>query len=82
MPKIDVLFINTGLEFPETVEYVQKLCSNNKLRLRMGMEGIATFFKQAESFGPPAKDYIAGAAKPAKAGPMTSFLAGQYPRGA
>jgi phosphoadenosine phosphosulfate reductase len=79
MPRIDVLFINTGLEFPETVEYVQKLCSNNKLRLHE-IRGDSDFFKQAESFGPPAKDYR-WCCKTNKLGPMTSFLAGQYPRG-
>jgi len=79
MPRIDVLFINTGLEFPETVEYVQKLCSNYKLKLHE-IRGDSDFFEQAESFGPPAKDYR-WCCKTNKLGPMTSFLARQYPRG-
>ncbi len=79
MPRIEVLFINTGLEFPETVEYVQKLCSDHKLRLHE-IRGDSDFFEQAKIFGPPAKDYR-WCCKTNKLGPMTSFLAGQYPRG-
>ncbi len=79
IPRIDVLFINTGLEFPETVEYVQKLCSDHKLRLHE-IRGDSDFFEQAKIFGPPAKDYR-WCCKTNKLGPMTSFLAGQYPRG-
>jgi len=79
MPRIDVLFINTGLEFPETVEYVQKLCSNISSGC-MRSEGIATFSSRLRASALLPKT-IAGAAKPIKLGPMTSFLAGQYPRG-
>ena len=33
LTRIEVLFINTGLEFPETVEYVHEFCRTQKLRL-------------------------------------------------
>ncbi len=79
LPRIDVLFINTGLEFPETVQYVRELCSAHKLRLHeIGAD--SDFFEQVKSFGPPAKDYR-WCCKSNKLGPMTSFLARQYPRG-
>lgn len=77
--RIDVLFINTGLEFPETVEYVRNLCSGHKLKLyEIKEEG--DFFERVLSFGPPAKDYR-WCCKTNKLGPMTAFLARQYPKG-
>ena len=78
-PRIEVLFINTGLEFPETVEYVRELCTRHKLKLHE-IRADSDFFEQVKSFGPPAKDYR-WCCKTNKLGPMTSFLARQYPRG-
>ena len=77
--RIPVLFINTGLEFPETVEYVRNLCSSHKLNLQE-IKGDCDFFEQVKSFGPPAKDYR-WCCKTNKLGPMTTFLARHYPRG-
>ena len=34
LSRSEVLFINTGLEFPETVDYVRELCGTHKLRLQ------------------------------------------------
>lgn len=79
VPRIEVLFINTGLEFPETVQYVRELCSRHKLRLHE-VQAKSDFFEQVESFGPPAKDYR-WCCKSNKLGPMTAFLASRYPRG-
>ncbi len=75
----EVLFINTGLEFPETVEYVHKLCAAQKLRLQE-IKGESDFFEQVKSFGPPAKDFR-WCCKTNKLGPMTAFLKEHYPRG-
>ncbi len=75
----EVLFINTGLEFPETVEYVHKLCAAQKLRLQE-IKGKSDFFEQVKSFGPPAKDFR-WCCKTNKLGPMTAFLKEHYPRG-
>jgi len=79
VPRIDVLFVDTGLEFPQTVQYVRELCSHHKLRLHE-IRANSDFFEQVKSFGPPAKDYR-WCCKSNKLGPMTSFLARQYPRG-
>src|SRR5690606_19834891 len=79
VPRIEVLFINTGLEFPETVQYVRELCSAQKLRLHE-IRADSDFFEQVKSFGPPAKDYR-WCCKSNKLGPMTAYLARQYPRG-
>jgi len=75
----EVLFINTGLEFPETVEYVHKLCAAQKLRLQE-IKGESDFFEQVKIFGPPAKDFR-WCCKTNKLGPMTAFLNDHYPRG-
>jgi len=75
----EVLFINTGLEFPETVQYVRDLIRSLKLPLHE-IKGESSFFDQVDVFGPPAKDYR-WCCKTNKLGPMTSFLAEHYPRG-
>ncbi|MDQ1261122.1 MAG: phosphoadenosine phosphosulfate reductase [Euryarchaeota archaeon] len=75
----EVIFINTGLEFPETVEYVRELCAAQKLRLQE-IQGEGDFFEQVKSFGPPAKDFR-WCCKTNKLGPMTAFLKEHYPRG-
>ena len=78
-PGAEALFIDTHLEFPETVEYVRSLCSARGLKLRV-IEGEDAFFPQAEIFGPPAKDFR-WCCKTNKLGPMTSFIQRQYPKG-
>jgi phosphoadenosine phosphosulfate reductase len=49
-------FINTGLEFPETVEYARKFCHDNDIELDELDAGDA-FWQHLPDFGPPAKDY-------------------------
>jgi phosphoadenosine phosphosulfate reductase len=75
----EMIFINTGLEFPETVEYVRDLCKTQKLRLQE-IKGEDSFFEQAKSFGPPAKDFR-WCCKTNKLGPMATFLREHYPKG-
>jgi len=77
-PQVDVLFINTGLEFPETVAYVREFCSRHKLKLQE-ISGEDGFFEQVQSLGPPAKDFR-WCCKTNKLGPMTAFLKEHYPR--
>ncbi len=78
-PGAEALFIDTHLEFPETVEYVKSFCTANHLKLRV-IEGEDGFFQLAESFGPPAKDFR-WCCKTNKLGPMTTFIQRHYPRG-
>ncbi len=79
LTRIEVLFINTGLEFPETVEYVRELCRSHKLRLHE-IKAESNFFDEVQNFGPPAKDFR-WCCKTNKLGPMTAFLGKHYPRG-
>lgn len=75
----EVLFINTGLEFPETVQYVRDLCRVHKLRLQE-IEGEGDFFDQVKRYGPPAKDFR-WCCKTNKLGPMTTYLKEHYAQG-
>lgn len=79
LTRIEVIFINTGLEFPETVEYVHEFCRSHKLRLQE-IKADSSFFEQVQNFGPPAKDFR-WCCKTNKLGPMTSFLEQHYPKG-
>jgi len=86
-PKADVLFINTQLEFPETLDYVQELCKSRKLKLHVIGHEITGdnkcdggFFSQVRKFGPPAKDYR-WCCKTNKLGPLNSFIQSHYPKG-
>lgn len=49
-------FINTGLEFPETVEFARTFCRENDIDLTELDAGDA-FWQNLPDFGPPAKDY-------------------------
>lgn len=79
LPRPEILFINTGLEFPETVEYVRQLCDSHRLRLQE-IKAESSFFEQVKSFGPPAKDFR-WCCKTNKLGPMTAYLKEHYPKG-
>ncbi len=79
-PNAEVLFINTQLEFPETVEYVHDFCLKRNLRLHEIKEENSNFFEQIKSFGPPAKDFR-WCCKTNKLGPLTTFIQRQYPKG-
>lgn len=78
-PKADVLFIDTGLEFPETVEYVHRLAKSHNLKLHL-IAGSNEFFDLARNFGPPAKDFR-WCCKTNKLGPLTAFIEQHYPKG-
>ncbi|MFB3764588.1 MAG: phosphoadenosine phosphosulfate reductase family protein [Methanotrichaceae archaeon] len=79
-PNAEIIFINTQLEFPETVEYVHDFCSNRNLKLHEIREEKNNFFEQIKSFGPPAKDFR-WCCKTNKLGPLTTFIQQQYPKG-
>jgi len=49
-------FINTGLEFPETVEYARQFCHDNDIELDE-LDAGDVFWQHLPDFGPPAKDY-------------------------
>lgn len=53
---VKVFFANTGIEFPETVEFVRRFCNENNLEF-VEVEAKEAFWEALPSFGPPAKDF-------------------------
>jgi phosphoadenosine phosphosulfate reductase len=76
---LELLFVNTGLEFPETVEYVRSFAKEKGLVLHESDAGDA-FWRNVDTFGPPAKDFR-WCCKLCKLGPVTDMIARNYPKG-
>ncbi len=53
---VKVFFANTGIEFPETVEFAREFCKKNNIEL-IEVEAGDAFWENLPSFGPPAKDF-------------------------
>jgi len=77
--EFELIFINTGIEFPETVEYVKRFASDHDLVLHIADAGNA-FWEQVAIFGPPAKDFR-WCCKTCKLGPVTELISRLYPNG-
>ena len=75
----DLLYIDTGLEFPESVDYVRRFAEahGNRIHVAHGNEG---FWDNVEAFGPPAKDFR-WCCKVCKLGPMTETISRDFPQG-
>ncbi|AKB81393.1 PUA-PAPS reductase like fusion [Methanosarcina barkeri 3] len=54
--ELKAFFLNTGIEFPETVEFVRNFCREKEISLTEANAGSA-FREQVGKFGPPAKDF-------------------------
>ncbi|NPA74910.1 MAG: phosphoadenosine phosphosulfate reductase family protein [Euryarchaeota archaeon] len=77
--KFDVFFLDTGIEFPETVEYVDEVRRKYGLDIKTINAGDA-FWRSLEFFGPPGRDYR-WCCKVCKLGPTTRFIMENYPGG-
>ena len=77
--KFTLIFIDTGLEFPDTVEYVHNFVAKHNENLLLASAGNA-FWEQVDTFGPPAKDFR-WCCKVCKLGPLTSAIEENYPHG-
>lgn len=77
--KPELLFTNTGLEFPETLAYVCEFAEKRHLVLRIAEAGNA-FRDNVDAFGPPAKDFR-WCCKVCKLGPITDLISKNYPKG-
>ena len=53
---LKAFFLNTGIEFPETVEFVHEYCDDNSIELIEKKAGDS-FWDNVGAFGPPAKDF-------------------------
>jgi phosphoadenosine phosphosulfate reductase len=74
-----LLFIDTGLEFPETVEHVQDLANEYKLDLIVESANSA-FWDAVNFFGPPGKDFR-WCCKTCKLGPATRVIKNNFEDG-
>ncbi|AMK13398.1 PAPS reductase/FAD synthetase family protein [methanogenic archaeon mixed culture ISO4-G1] len=75
----ELMYIDTGLEFPETVNYVKAFAleHGNKLHTAHGKDG---FWDNVDTFGPPAKDFR-WCCKVCKLGPITDMISERFPNG-
>jgi len=76
---LDLIFVNTGIEFPETVEYVRSFAKRHSLKLHEADAGNA-FWDNVDAFGPPAKDFR-WCCKVCKLGPITELISKRFPKG-
>ncbi|HUL39095.1 MAG TPA: phosphoadenosine phosphosulfate reductase family protein [Methanomassiliicoccales archaeon] len=74
-----LVFIDTGLEFPETVRYVREFAEKRRERLLVASAGDA-FWEQVGAFGPPAKDFR-WCCKVCKLAPLTEAIGRDFPEG-
>ena len=75
----ELIFVNTGIEFPETAEYVRRFSKENDLKLHEADAGSA-FWENVDTFGPPAKDYR-WCCKVCKLAPITELISKRFPKG-
>jgi phosphoadenosine phosphosulfate reductase len=76
---LELLFVNTGIEFPETVRYVRKFSKDHNLKMHEADAGNA-FWDNVKTFGPPAKDFR-WCCKVCKLGPITELISKKFPKG-
>ncbi len=74
-----LIFIDTGIEFPETVRYVKDFAERYDLTLHEGHPNV-TFFENFERFGPPGRDFR-WCCKGCKLGPATNVIGENFPDG-
>lgn len=75
----DLINIDTGLEFPETADYVRRFAREHGCTLHIASGGTG-FRDNLESFGPPAKDFR-WCCKVCKLGPVTDLISREFPDG-
>ncbi len=76
-PKL--LFIDTGIEFEETLEHIGSIVKKHDLEILTTKAGDA-YFNAVEYFGPSAKDFR-WCCKTCKLGPMARLINEHYPDG-
>lgn len=76
---LTLLFVNTGLEFPETLDYVKHFSEKSGKKILIADAGNA-FWNNVGTFGPPAKDFR-WCCKVCKLGPISDLIAEEFPKG-
>jgi len=76
----EAVFLDTGIEFPQTVEYVERVSRYFNIKITT-VKSKDRFWKGVEYFGPPGRDYR-WCCKLVKTGPITKYYVKEYPNGA
>jgi phosphoadenosine phosphosulfate reductase len=76
---LKILFVDTGLEFPETVEHTKRVAHELGVELIVEHAGDA-FWQAFEYFGPPGRDYR-WCCKTCKLGPTAKLIRERFPDG-
>lgn len=77
---IPALFVDTGLEFSETVNHVHDVTARHGIKLIEEKAPVDAFFGNLVQFGPPAKDYR-WCCKTNKLGPTVAAITKNFPDG-
>ena len=78
--RLPVLFVDTGLEFTETVDHVKDVTERHGLKLIAERPSDDAFFGNLVFFGPPAKDFR-WCCKTNKLGPTVKAINTNFPNG-
>jgi phosphoadenosine phosphosulfate reductase len=78
--RLPVFFVDTGLEFPETVEHVHRVAEKHDLTLIVETAPPEAFFGNLDYFGPPGRDFR-WCCKTNKLGPTVRAILKHYPEG-
>ncbi len=78
--KPTLMFTDTGLEFPETIDQVQIAADRNELDLLVEHASFEHFCNALPLFGPPARDFR-WCCKTNKLGPTSRQIARNFPNG-
>ncbi len=68
-----MFFMNTGLELPETLEYIQRFAHERGAKI-IGADAGVQFWESVDAFGPPARDFR-WCCKVLKLGPAATAIA-------
>jgi phosphoadenosine phosphosulfate reductase len=77
--KPKILFVDTGLEFQETVDHVKEIADHFNLDL-LTESASEVFWRDVPNFGPPGKDFR-WCCKTCKLGPTVRLIKRHYPDG-
>lgn len=78
--RFPILFLDTGLEFPETIEHVKDVARRHGLELMVERAPGGAFFDNLGFFGPPGRDYR-WCCKTNKLGPTVKMIMSRFPGG-
>lgn len=78
--KLPAMFVDTGLEFNETVQHVHETTERHGLQLIEEKAPVDAFFGNVIQFGPPSKDFR-WCCKTNKLGPTVKAITTNFPNG-